>query len=114
MRKFYNSIPLKLDHIQKLSDDLFRIKITPQLRSYGVLDILLDRNNFEITSNHFNVFVKHHGDTGTIVESTEDQLLDPKCELPSYIANKIINYIFSVAEEMAFIIEYFEWTVIQR
>ena len=69
---------------------------------------------FEITSNHFNVFVKHHGDTGTIVESTEDQLLDPKCELPSYIANKIVNYIFSVAEEMAFIIEYFEWTVIQR
>ncbi len=102
------------DRIQILSGDLFRIKITTQLRSYGVLDILLDRNNFEITSNHFNVSVEHHGDIGKIVDATFDQLLDPNYDLPSFIVNKIGNYVFSVTEEMGCIIEYFEWTAINK
>ena len=114
MRKRYNSHVMNSDRIQKLNDNTFRIKITPQLRSYDVREIILDRNNFEIISNHFNVFVKHDGDTGKIVESIEEQLLDSNYNLPSYIVNNIGKYVFSVVEEMACIIDYFEWTTIQK
>ena len=114
LRRSQKPIILNSDLIKKISDDLYRIRITIELKRLGVRDILIDRENFEMMSDHFSVSVLHRDKVSEVIDGTYDQLLDPYYDLPPDVIEGIMNFIHSVIEEIDSVLRHFKWTLDKR
>lgn len=95
--------------VKRISNDCYRIKINIQLRGLGVKDILLDQKTLDIISDDFSVSVLHKYEVEEIVNGTGDQLLDPIHNLSAYVIRKIVNYLYSIWEDIDSVLVYLKW-----
>jgi hypothetical protein len=95
--------------VKRIGNDCYRIKINIQLRNLGVKDILLYPETFDIISDDFSVSVPHRYEVEEIVNGTSEQLLDPIHDLSAYIVRKIVNYLYSIWEEIDSVLVYLKW-----